>query len=52
MESLRKVIDYLWDDERDDFYGRVGTEFRIPENHIFDDLERVARWLDEEEGRL
>jgi len=41
IESLRQILDYLHDDEE-----RNWQEMEMPEDHIYNDIVRVTKWLD------
>jgi biotin operon repressor len=43
LASLRKLIAYLWDDEE-----RHAEELGMPENHIFEHIQRLQNWLDQQ----
>ena len=40
LESLRSLIDYVYDDEQQSFEAADG-----PEDHIFEDIRRIDAWL-------
>lgn len=41
--ALRRVLDYLMDDEAADYLATSPLE--DPENHIYKDLQKLDRWL-------
>lgn len=41
-DAIQAVVNYLWDDERDDFLCRPEEE---PGGHIFQSLVELADWL-------
>lgn len=43
LEALNQILDYLWDDEQND-YLRRDEEDR--EGHIFEALKSVRSWMD------
>lgn len=46
--ALHRVIEYLWADEKE-HYEVCGPD---ADGHIFEAVDHLARWLDEEEGRI
>ena len=51
LESLRKVIAYLFDDEIRDYYERLNNDEDV-ENHIFNDLMTVGDYASERSAEL
>jgi len=43
QDSLRRVLDYLWDDERVD-HTKASSPNDRTERHIFDDLVELRIW--------
>lgn len=46
-EALRRVVDYLYEDEAEDYQTLTKAEQR---GHIFEEVASVARWLDRLKG--
>lgn len=42
-EALRRVVDYLWEDEQADYWATPPRDGR--ERHIFVALRRISGWL-------
>ena len=45
LESLKSVIDYLWRDEQKDFEAHELNGGGAPDNHVFQHLETLRRYL-------
>lgn len=46
-DSLKRIIDYLEEDERKDYYSFEGSDAH-KENHIYTHICRVRKWIQEE----
>lgn len=49
VESLRQVLDYLWEDEQPAYYATPAAE---RDTHIFNALRELDRWLAKAEKKL
>lgn len=46
-KSVSEIVDYLYHDEEKNFEEQTDDEQEAGKNHIFCDIQRVAKWLDE-----
>lgn len=47
LQSVGKIIDYIYPHEKRHFLEFLGADFEYLDGHIFYEIDKVKKWLDE-----